>query len=168
MWCGTMGNRSGCFDRNDVNSAVALSFSRFILQHLVDVADEGLVHPPPSELAGWKDILEHLAPLPRGWVHCHDNGGAYHAAGHAPFSRNFTRPCQQVTQAPDPANKSVVEVFLPQESPWFFTTRYNPLEFYRCAFASPCWPLRVSSHLAGLSTASGLGRVSGSDRIRRR
>ena len=45
---------------------------------------------------------------------------------------------------------------------------HNPLEFYRCAFASPCWPLRVSSHLEGLSTVSGRGRVSGSDRIRRR
>ena len=132
MWCGTWGNKSGCFNRNDVNSAVALSFSRLILQHLVSVSDEGLVKPPPAELASWRDILQNLSPLPRGWVRCHDNGGRSSDPPHAPFSRNFTRPCES-TNATAPSvvgSNYTVEVFLPQESPFFFTTRYNPLEFY--------------------------------------
>eukprot|EP01051_Picozoa_sp_SAG22_P000754 SAG22_NODE_23_length_31399_cov_35.631313_23_plen_212_part_00 len=39
---------------------------------------------------------------------------------HAPFTRNFSRPCQ--IGSADPSSHSV-EVFLPQEAPWFFTTR---------------------------------------------
>ena len=30
------------------------------------MADEGLVHPSPEELASWRDILQNLAPLPHG------------------------------------------------------------------------------------------------------
>ena len=50
--------------KSSTNPASAIAFIRFILQHLVDVADEGLVHPTPSELAAYRDILTHLAPLP--------------------------------------------------------------------------------------------------------
>jgi hypothetical protein len=131
MWCGTWANKSGCFNRNDINSAVALSFSRFILRHLIDVSKEGLVSPTDAELAEWRDIYGHLSPLPRGWVKCHDNGGVASDPPHAPFSRNFTRPCESVnaTVPSVVGSNYTIEVFLPQKSPFFFTTRYNPLEF---------------------------------------
>ena len=46
------------------NPASALSFIRFILTHLVEVAAEGLVKPVAWELARWQDILANLAPIP--------------------------------------------------------------------------------------------------------
>ena len=46
------------------NPASALSFIRFILKHLTDVAAEGLIEPSAWELARWSDILGNLAPTP--------------------------------------------------------------------------------------------------------
>ena len=66
--------REGCFNGPgskgrvvDHNPAIAIGFIRRVLSHLVDVAARGLVpNIPADELAGWKDVLERLAPIPVG------------------------------------------------------------------------------------------------------
>jgi len=103
-------------------AAITISFVHFILSHLIEVAEAKIVHPPTAELAQWKDVLSHLAPIPTGYANCTAGGGVVHPAHHAAFSLNLT--CTFATAS----NGS--KVLLPQESPWFFTTRYNPLEFY--------------------------------------
>jgi hypothetical protein len=64
--------REGCYNgpgnghEVDRNPAIAIGFIRRVLSHLVDVTGRGLVHPPATELAGWKDVLARLAPIPVG------------------------------------------------------------------------------------------------------
>lgn len=64
--------REGCGGtpghKMDTNPAIVVAFANRILRHLVDVADRGLVSPPPpaAELAGWKELLGHLPPIPQG------------------------------------------------------------------------------------------------------
>ena len=111
-----------CHTANNINPAITLSFVRFILNHLITVSVEGLVNPPAAELATWRDIAGNLAPLPVGYTTC-TGTGVSHPKGHAEFMQNLT--CVEASSA-----ASGTRVLLPHESPWFFTTRYNPLEFY--------------------------------------
>ena len=53
----------------DLNPAITISFLMRVLRHLVDVADRGMVTPPAAELARWRDVLTHLAPIPVGLDH---------------------------------------------------------------------------------------------------
>ena len=126
MWCGRdfeppQNPPNECHTANNVNPAISISFVYFILAHLIELADAGIVYPPAAELAQWRDVISHLAPIPTGYANC-SGSGVSHPAHHAAFSLNLT--CTFATAA----NGS--RILLPQESPWFFTTRYNPLEFY--------------------------------------
>ena len=65
--------REGCSDKSgwpvgtkDLNPAVSVAFLMRLLRHLVEVADRGLLEPPAGELARWRDVLLHLAPIPVG------------------------------------------------------------------------------------------------------
>lgn len=126
MWCGRdfeppRDPPNECHTANNINPSSTIAFVHFILTHLIEVADAGLVNPPAAELAQWHDVVSHLAPIPTGYTNC-TGTGVSHPARHAAFSQNLT--CTFATA--DNGSK----VLLPQESPWFFTTRYNPLEFY--------------------------------------
>ena len=126
MWCGrdfepVRKPPNECHTANNINPAITISFVHFILTHLIEVAEEGIVHPPASELSRWSDVLSHLAPIPTGYANC-TGSGILHPKGHAAFSADLT--CTFATAA------NGTKVLLPQDSPWFFTTRYNPLEFY--------------------------------------
>ena len=66
--------REGCFNGphapkpnpKDLNPAIEIAFLMRTLRHLIDVAERGLVSPPPEELARWQDVLANLAPIPVG------------------------------------------------------------------------------------------------------
>lgn len=126
MWCGrdfepVHNPPNECHTANNINPAITISFVHFILTHLIEVAEEQIIDPPASELSRWRDVLSHLAPIPTGYTNC-TGTGVVHPKGHAAFSADLT--CTFATAA------NGTRVLLPQESPWFFTTRYNPLEFY--------------------------------------
>jgi hypothetical protein len=104
--------REGCFNGPgsaggvvDHNPAIAIGFIRRVVSHLVEVAARGLVpNIPADELAGWKDVLARLAPIP---------------VGVAPGSVG--------------GHPEVLPVLLPQEwPPYTFPAEAhdNPLEFY--------------------------------------
>lgn len=66
--CGQLGRPACCISSGavDVNTVGTIAFSRFILRHLIELADQGLVAPSAAELASWADILANLAPIPHG------------------------------------------------------------------------------------------------------
>eukprot|EP01052_Picozoa_sp_SAG31_P032907 SAG31_NODE_3658_length_4017_cov_1.748596_1_plen_338_part_10 len=52
-----------------LNPAVSIAFIRRIFRHLIGLAvadPKPLISPPEVELAAWRDVVDHLAPLPVG------------------------------------------------------------------------------------------------------
>ena len=92
------------------NPASALSFIRFILTQLVEVAEEGLVEPVPWELARWKDILTNLAPIPTAFkrgsnttVLLPQEDPYYFAPGDNPLQLYALYPGEQIGLSSPPA-----------------------------------------------------------------
>jgi hypothetical protein len=112
--------REGCFNGphgahdKDTNPALSIAFLLRLLTHALEVSARGLVSPPAHELAQWKDMLAHLAPIPVGV-----------APVPPPAVRSRVAPV--IGQAP------ATPVLLPQEWPIYTfpdQAHDNPLEFY--------------------------------------
>ena len=123
------GDHKGTND--DLNPAPSIAFLRRLLHHLIDVAERELVHPPAAELARWRDVLGHLAPIPVG-------------------TTRFNTSLQ-----PN------MKVLLPQELPIFtypLETRDEPEQFYG---VFPGEQIGLGSAKALLSTARNTMLLSG-------